>query len=87
MPGHHRDPDVLCRDGRYKEGVKVAARARENCPAVHIAPRGIVGAVLNCECCHVLIVKAMSRTACLNSNAMDRHDAPGVDSHPLPGSV
>eukprot|EP00964_Phaeocystis_antarctica_P057873 scaffold34277_cov63-Phaeocystis_antarctica.AAC.1 len=87
----HRNLDVLSHDGRCKERVKVPTRARERCPAVHIFPRGIVCALLSCECCHVLIVNVPVRVyrfaPSLNTNAMDRHDAPGVDSHPLPGHV
>eukprot|EP00964_Phaeocystis_antarctica_P001253 scaffold662_cov59-Phaeocystis_antarctica.AAC.2 len=82
-PGQHRDPDVLCHDGRCEAGVKVATRAREGCTAVHVDPRGTVGAVLDGDGGHVLTIVI---GACLNSDAIDRHVAPGVDLHPLPGS-
>ena len=40
----HCDPDILCLNGLFEEGVEVAALL-ESCPAVHIAPHGIVGVV------------------------------------------
>ena len=83
IPGDHRNTDVLRHDGRGKEGIKVAARVGESCPAIHVAPRGIVSAMLNGECCHLL---PNIRTT-LHSNAVDRQSAPGVDSHPLPSSA
>eukprot|EP00964_Phaeocystis_antarctica_P084109 scaffold52959_cov59-Phaeocystis_antarctica.AAC.1 len=76
----HCNPDVLCRNWHCKEGVEVAARARENCPSVHVAPHEIIGAVLDGECRHLFIVLNTR----LTSNAKDRSGTPGVDLHPLP---
>ena len=85
LPGHHRNTDVLCHDGRGKEGIKIAARVGESCPAIHVTPGGIVSAMLNGECCHPLSVKAVTTT--LHPNAVDQQSAPGVEPHPLPSSA